>query len=108
MVVQNSSAVPIRLASVDDRGFETMRGEELTWQPLPHDEQRLDTISLTPTEDHMYYALSGRQSWSGFVLGPGDEMAAHVMNNHDLRIRYRRAGWTGVFERREVQVRGGT
>ncbi len=51
--------------------------------------------------------LDQEPPWSTVVVLPGDTLTARVLNNSDLRIRYRRAGWLGVFERREVLIQGG-
>ena len=40
--------------------------------------------------------------WNKVVIPPGDTLTAHVPNNSDLRIKYRRAGLFGIFERRAV------
>ncbi|MGG5259082.1 hypothetical protein [Phycicoccus avicenniae] len=45
--------------------------------------------------------------WTGVVVEPGDTIQVTVPNNTDVRVDYRRDGWTGVLERRHVRVRGG-
>lgn len=106
--ITNDSPVPVQLTSVAWQGVETLVGDKLLWRELPPETSKIQGVDLTPEEEQLYYKLTdalGR--WRGFVLPPGDTLRATVMNNHDLRIKYRRAGWTGAFERREIKVHGG-
>jgi len=45
--------------------------------------------------------------WRGQVVVPGDALLATVVHNSRMVIKYRRDGWSGVFERREVRIDGG-
>jgi hypothetical protein len=106
--ITNDSPVPVQFTSVAWQGVETLEGDKLLWRELPPETSEIHGLDLTPEEEQLYYKVTdslGR--WRGFVLPPGDTLRATVMNNHDLRIKYRRAGWTGVFERREIKVHGG-
>lgn len=106
--IKNDSPISIEITSVAWQGIETLKGDELVWRELPVDTSKAHGVELTPDEEQLYYKLTeslGR--WSGLVLPPGDTLRATVMNNHGLRIKYRRAGWTGIFERREIKVHGG-
>lgn len=47
-----------------------------------------------------------RDPWSEVTIPPGDALVAHVVNNRDIEIQYRRAGWAGVLERRRIKVSG--
>jgi hypothetical protein len=74
----------------------------------PFSTSEVQGVDLTPEEQQqLYYKLTeslGR--WRRLVLPPGDTLRATVLNNHDLRIKHRRSGWTGIFERREIKVHG--
>lgn len=107
-IITNDSPVAVQLIAVDWQGVETFVGDKLLWRALPAETSEIHGVDLSPEEEQLYYRLTeslGR--WRGFVLPPGDTLRATVNNNHDLRIKYRRAGWTGMFERREIKVHGG-
>jgi hypothetical protein len=106
--IKNDSPISVEVTSVGWQGIETLEGNEVVWRELPADASKVHGVELTPEEEQLYYKLTeslGR--WRGFVLPPGDTLRATVTNNHNLRIKYRRAGWTGIFERREIKVHGG-
>lgn len=47
-----------------------------------------------------------RTVWPGTEVPPGETMRAHVMGINSLLIRYRRAGFWGRLERRQLVVHG--
>ncbi len=106
--IKNDSPIPVLITSVAWQGVMTMDGDTLRWCELPAENSEIHGVGLVPEEEQIYYRVTdalGR--WRGLVLPPGDTLRATVMNNHDMRIKYRRAGATGVFERREIRVNGG-
>lgn len=106
--ISNASPIPVRFMSVTYQGVGTLSGGRLRWVDLPANSDEVRGVRLTPDEEQLWYCLTeGLGRWRGFVLPPGDTLRAEVLNNHDLRIHYRRAGWTGIFERREIRVHGG-
>lgn len=108
-VIRNDSPVPVQITSVTWQGVDTLEGDKVVWREVPVEAEHDAAIRLTPNEEQLFYALTLKhRRWRGFVVPPGDDMAATVMNNRSLRIRYRRAGWTGILERREISVHGGT
>jgi hypothetical protein len=110
--LKNDSPLPIRITSVavmDPSSYDDSSGKMLWAELKPDAEAQEGGISL-----HFYDSVTeirrldcGRP-WKGTIVPPGDTLTATVLNNRDLRIRYRRAGTFGVFERREVKVHGGT
>lgn len=106
--ITNDSPISIKVTSVTWQSVDTFEGDKLVWRELPVQTSGVEGIHLTLDEEQLYYKLTeslGR--WRGLVLPPGDTLRATVLNNHDLRIKYRRSGWTGVFERRVIKVHGG-
>ena len=109
--VRNDSAVAVRIRSAAYMGsgtYDDARGR-MNWHELPtnaQDSGLLVDLSLDDEVPEMR-RLDAEQPWRKVVILPGDAMVAHVPNNHDLRIRYRRAGLWGFLERREIRVHGG-
>jgi hypothetical protein len=106
--LRNASALPVRITSVTVLGPHTYdsrrdkiiavefnNSEDEHGVQLRFDDATLDTVR---TDRGL--------PWRGLEVPPGDTLEAKVLNNRALRIRYRRAGWSGVFERREVSVHG--
>lgn len=96
--LKNDSPLPVRLTSVRVimPGYEGELGpdgHELVW--LTFDDETTEIAR----ED-------GRTPWSKTVILPGDTLTAAISNNTTLRIQYRRAGWSGVFERRRLEIHG--
>ena len=104
----NDSPLPVRLVRVTASGVSFI-----------DDEGKIITKKLPPAgfDDTVWLFLNdesseiGREDWSTpwdeVTLGPGETMTAYVNLNHRLHIRYRRAGWCGVLERRSLLVQGG-
>lgn len=108
-VIRNDSPVPVQINSVTWQGVDTLEGDKVAWREVPVEAEHDAAIRLTPREEQLFYNLTlTHRRWQGFVVPPGDDLTATVMNNRDLRIKYRRAGWTGILERREIRVHGGT
>lgn len=73
--------------------------------PLPLD--GLSTVSLVFDDEVLEIRRTDRQeSWTGLPIPPGESLTAHVGVNHMLTVRYRREGWSGRFERRELVIYG--
>jgi hypothetical protein len=108
--LQNDSPLPIRITSVAVWGLGTVnrKTEEIEWVELdPDDEKSRGATLHLDDEVSEIRRLDRTISWNKVIVPPGDTMKAHVLNNTDLRIMYRRAGWLGVFERRRVTISGG-
>lgn len=109
--VRNDSALPVLLTSVAFQGPETMdqRTHEIRWDELPvHPHlSKVHGIDIRLDDEQLEYKAEDAEKWRGFTLPPGDTMQVQVMNLRTLRIKYRRAGWLGVFERREIRIHGG-
>ncbi|MER6938001.1 hypothetical protein ABTX24_22270 [Nocardioides sp. NPDC127514] len=108
--VQNDSPLSIRIASVAARGPSTVNRQtgDIEWVELKPDDEKLRGAALHLDDEVAEIRRLDRPiAWSKEIIPPGDTLKAYVMNNTDLRIRYRRAGWLGVFERRTLTISGG-
>jgi hypothetical protein len=106
--VQNDSALPVRILTVQYYGGDTHNHPDGPWRDMTDelDERRGVYLRLDDEVPEMG-RLDARRPWSRVVVPPGDTMTAGVPNLTDLRIKYRRAGFFGFTERREVRIRGG-
>jgi hypothetical protein len=108
--IRNESPLPVRIRSVAVSGVGTYDDTKgaLRWVEVgTEDEDGLSATLHLDDEVTEIRRLDNRQPWRAVVVAPGDTMQAHVLNNTTLRIRYRRAGAFGTFERREIQIHGG-
>ena len=109
--VQNDSPLPIRITSVVVMGLGTVnrQTEEFEWVELePDDDEKLRGATLHLDDEVSEIRRLDRPiAWNRVIVPPGDTMKAYVTNNTHLRMRYRRAGWLGVFERRTLTISGG-
>lgn len=106
--LRNESALPIRLISVAVRAPQTLDAKgRLEFVDLTDGNREDPAAELTFDDAHLDTTRSEQGgAWKGIEVPPGDILQAKVNLNPDLRIRYRRAGLTGVFERREVVIHG--
>jgi hypothetical protein len=89
-------------------GTVNSRTGEIEWVELdPDDEKSRGATLHLDDEVSEIRRLDHPIPWNMVIIPPGDTMKARVMNNADLRIRYRRAGWLGTFARRTVTISGG-
>lgn len=117
--ITNSSALPILVTKITESGVQTFGHElKIRWRdritgwvrrrPPSRDLPVGFGGSLT-FDDHV---LETRRSdrdvptWTRQIVPPGESLTAHLMNNASVRIVYRRAGWSGWFERRELMLFG--
>jgi hypothetical protein len=111
--LQNDSALPLRIRSVTVAGAityneETMQVDEIELAPeyLPGDKY-FGVFSLAFVDPVTEIVRSSDPPrWRGQVVVPGDALQAPVVSNSRMRVEYRREGWFGVFERREISVDG--
>lgn len=110
--IQNDSPLPVRLSEVTISGIsivDTQTGV-LTSVPLPCDGDRMKDLGVDMYLDDEVDEISRYDwstPWNKVVLGPGDTMTAQVANNTTMLIKYRRAGWSGILERRTLRISGG-
>ena len=96
--VKNESPLPVRILKVALYGPAFI--DEAT--------EKLIEVDVTDSYDeHLMLDTEGDTCWRGHIVQPGDTFSASVGGNTDLRIRYRRAGWSGVLERRLLVIFGG-
>ena len=108
--LRNESPLPVRIRCVAVCGFGTYDDTKgvLRWVEVgAEDDNGLSATLHLDDEVTEIRRLDNRQPWRTVVIAPGDTMKAHVLNNTTLRIRYRRAGAFGTFERREIEIHGG-
>lgn len=105
--IRNDSPLPVRLRSVRVASPETVNLEsdtveepELPWDGLLGVHLKFDD------ETAEIRRADWRRPWRHVVVGPGETLTAHVPVNTSLHIDYRRAGWSGVFERRHLDIHG--
>ena len=108
--IRNNSAVSILILSVSVVGVATYDSQKQCFDEIdlgPAGESKLG-VSLTHDDEceeiRMY---SWNKSWEGETISPGDTLTAEVGNNCSLVIGYRRAGRSGIFERRTITIHGG-
>lgn len=99
--VRNESPLPVKITRV-----RVIRPEGTT--ELSGTDNRPDlSVSLSYDDEVQDISRTDRRRpWRGLPVLPGDTLTAVVSVNSTLCIRYRRAGWLGVLERREVQING--
>lgn len=104
-VLTNDSPLPILLTHVLVRRIQN----PVEWVPLdPTREGGHDGVRLMLSDEiDEITRFEQRRGWEGLEVRPGDALVAHVGNNAQLNIRYRRSGLFGVLERRCLQVNGG-
>lgn len=107
--LRNNSSIPIRIESVlvagpaapgrgsgRQPGNKLILGQEPEGVSLAFDDGGLDTL-LHAT----------RSTWKGVTIPPGDTLQAAVGAMWCLQVKYRRKGWCGLLERRQIVVNGG-
>lgn len=96
--VKNESPLPVAILKATIRGFETY--DDATGE--------FKEIDVTDTYDEYLILDSyGDPDWRGHIITPGDSILATIGINSHLKIKYRRAGWSGVLERRQIVIFGG-
>ena len=96
--VKNESPLPVRILKATIRGLGTYN--EAT--------SKFDEVDVTDSDDgYLIFDTEGDPAWRGYIVQPGNTFSASVGSNTDLIIRYRRAGWSGVLERRQLSIFGG-
>lgn len=97
-LVKNESPLPVRILKATVSGLGTYN--ETTGE--------CDEIDVTDRcDDYLIFDSEGDPDWRGYVVQPGDTFLASIGINMALTIRYRRAGWSGVLERRRLSIFGG-
>lgn len=105
-VLRNESPLAVQMLGVSYSGISTFVNEQLTWKTLTPSELTGEPFVVQLDSDVGGGAMSNDTSWSTVQLAPGDALVLQIPLHHQLEMRYRRAGWTGVFERRIVMIQG--
>ena len=96
--VKNESPLPVVILKATISGMAT------------YDEtaESFGEIDVTDTYDkYLILDSDGDPSWRGHITQPGDTFLASIDLNSNLKIKYRRDGWSGVLERRQLVIFGG-
>lgn len=106
-VLRNQSPLPVQILRVRYTGFSTIVNETPRWKQLTPDQLADEPFDAVLDSDvGGGEVLSAHESWRGFQMTPGDGLVLRMPNNHTLEVRYRRAGWAGIFERRTIRIHG--
>lgn len=106
--IRNDSPLPIQLTSVRIAAPETVDLEshtvgepDLPWDGILGVRLSLDDFTAEIARQDW------QRAWGEVSVEPGDTLTAHVPTNTTLYLDYRRAGWSGVLERRSLVIHGG-
>lgn len=103
--LRNDSAIPVRVISATVESIDTFNETTGRIETVELSSHEGVTMSFDdPTAETV--RQDSNASWSDQVIPPGDMLTVTILNLTTLTIRYRRAGWTGVFERRQLQIHG--
>lgn len=109
-MIRNNSVTPILILSVSVVGVHTYNSQTQSFDAIdlgPVGESKFG-ISLTHDDECEEIRMADwNKSWEGETVLPGDTLTAIVGNNCSLVIGYRRAGRSGIFERRTISIDGG-
>ncbi|KUG54807.1 MULTISPECIES: hypothetical protein [Kocuria] len=105
-VLRNQSPLTVQILDVRYTGISTYANMRPAWKSLTPSELASEPFGVSLDSDVGGGAMSNDSSWSTVQLAPGDGLVLQMPLNHELEMRYRRAGWTGVFERRVVTIQG--
>lgn len=105
-VLRNHSPLPVQILDVQYIGISTIVNEHPVWRPVAPSELTNEPFVVSLDSDVGGGAMSNDSSWSTVQLAPGDGLVLQMPLHHKLELRYRRAGWTGAFERRAVTIQG--
>ena len=108
--IRNESALPVKILSAAALSVTTYneRRDRFDHIELDPDAESTHGISLSHDDEVDYVRMQDwSRSWKGEILRAGDTLSASVSLNCSLIIEYRRAGWSGVFERRKLVIHGG-
>ena len=105
--IRNDSSLPIRVRSVRvvtpdtwNDTTESFDEPEMPWDGLFGVRLSLDDSTAEIAR------RDWQRPWSEVVVESGDTLTAHVPNNTSVYVDYRRAGWSGLLERRHLVVHG--
>ncbi len=108
--IQNDSPLSIEILDVTVTGLSLMdfdHPQSVPTKSLPWDGIEGGMVSLCFDDPTLETRRTDWQRpWQELTVPPGDTLQAHIMNNHMIEISYRRAGWLGLFEKRELVIHG--
>lgn len=105
-VLRNESPLPVQILDVRHLGISTIVDSHPAWMPVAPSELANEPFVVCLDSDIGGGAMSNSSEWNTVRLTPGDGLVLRMPLHHKLEMRYRRAGWTGVFERRAITIQG--
>ena len=105
-VLRNDSPLPVQILDVRYLGISTIVNAVPIWKPLTPPDLTSEPFLVGLDSDTGGGAMSNDSSWSTVQLASGDGLILQMPLHHTLEMRYRRAGWSGGFERRAVTIQG--
>ena len=97
--VKNESALPVRILRASINGVETYNDAT----------RKFDDVDVSDEEGRLMLGdgFGDPPETRGYIVQPGETFSAYVDLNQVLTIRYRRAGCSGLLERRKLSIFGG-
>ena len=97
--VKNESALPVRILRASIKGVETYNDAT----------GKFDDVDVSDEEGRLMLGdgFGDPPETRGYILQPGETLSAYVDLNQALTIHYRRAGYSGLLERRKLSISGG-
>lgn len=106
-VLRNGSPLPVQIVNVRYIGVSTIVNEMPIWRLLTPSELTDEPFDAALDSDvGGGEVLAANETWRGLQVTPGDGLVLRMPNNHTLEVRYRRAGWAGIIERRTIRIHG--
>lgn len=105
-VLRNESPLPVQILDVRYIGISTVVNGHPAWKPLTPSGLTNEPFLVSLDSDTGGGAMSSDSDWNAVQLAPGDGLVLQMPLHHKLEMRYRRAGWVGVLERRAVTIQG--
>ena len=95
--IKNETAIPVRILKVSIRGLET-------WNDITGTFEDIDVTS----EVLLIYTEGFGDAPDAYlaIVNPGETFSVLVAYNETMTIQYRRAGWSGLLERRRLSIIG--
>lgn len=106
-VLRNQSPLPVQILDVRYSGVNTIVNEMPKWKSLNPLELTDDPFNAVLDSDvGGGEVLAANETWRGLQVTPGDGLFLRMPNNQAVEVRYRRAGWAGILERRTISIHG--
>lgn len=100
--LQNTTSIAARIIQIK------VRSPALDGRSVPLTRDGTHEVRAWFTDHHLDVLREDRKSdtWANIIVPPGETVVFNVNVNRDVDIRYRRANWSGIFERRRISIVG--